>query len=75
MKMLGVILIVAGVLALAYGGFSYTKKKTVLDVGPVEAQVDQKKSVPIPPLVGGASIILGLIIVASGSRGTDRRTA
>jgi len=68
--MVGVILIVAGVLAMIYGGFSYTKEKTVLDVGPIEAKVDEKESVPIPPIAGGVAVIAGVFMVLA-----DRRQA
>lgn len=68
MRLLGVLLIVAGTLAIVYGGFSYTRQRTVLDVGPIEAKVDGRKSVPIPPLVGGGALLAGLAIVLTARR-------
>lgn len=68
MRLLGVLLIVAGTLAIVYGGFSYTKQRTVLDVGPIEAKVDERKSVPIPPLVGSGALLAGLAIVLTARR-------
>lgn len=70
MRVLGVILIVAGVLAMIYGGISYTKEKTGLDVGPIEAKVDDQESVPIPPISGGVAVIAGVFMVLA-----DRRSA
>ena len=68
MRPLGIVLTVAGILALIYGGFNYTKQRTVLDVGPIEAKVDERKSVPIPPLVGGIILVAGLALVMGSRR-------
>jgi hypothetical protein len=70
MKWLGMLLIVAGLAGLVYGGFRYTRHHTVLDVGPVQAKVDEKKSVPIPPVAGGAALFAGIVLVLA-----DRRRA
>jgi len=64
----GIVLIVAGVLALAYGGFSYTREKEVLDLGPIEATAETRETVPLPPILGGAAIIGGIALVVVGSR-------
>jgi hypothetical protein len=63
MRILGIILIVIGVLSLAYGGFTYTKERKVVDIGPIEAKVDEKKTVPLPPIVGGIALAVGLVLV------------
>jgi hypothetical protein len=68
MKVLGLVLIVLGVLALAYGGFSYTKEKKVLDVGPIQATTKTHETVPIPPIVGGAAIVAGIAVLAVSAR-------
>ncbi|HXE80808.1 MAG TPA: hypothetical protein VNK41_08670 [Vicinamibacterales bacterium] len=65
---IGIILIVAGVFALAYGGFSYTEREKVLDVGPIEATAERRESVPIPPILGGAAIVGGIALVVVGMR-------
>jgi uncharacterized membrane protein YidH (DUF202 family) len=67
-QLLGIVLIVAGVLLLAYGGFSYTKREKVLDIGPVEATTEQHRTVPVPPIVGGAAVIGGIALLVVGSR-------
>ena len=63
MKTIGIVLAVAGLLALIYGGFTYTRDRKVIDVGPIEAHVDQKERVPISPLVGAVVLIAGLAFV------------
>jgi uncharacterized membrane protein YidH (DUF202 family) len=65
---LGVVLIVVGILALAYGGFSYTREKEILDIGPVEATAEERETIPIPPLLGGAAVIGGIVLVVAGIR-------
>ena len=64
----GVVLIVAGLLALAYGGFSYTDRETVLDVGPIEATAETRETVPIPPILGGAAVVGGVVLLVMGLR-------
>jgi uncharacterized membrane protein YidH (DUF202 family) len=64
----GVVLILLGVAALALGGFSFTQKEKVLDLGPIEATADDKKSVPIPPVVGVLAIVGGVVLVATSAR-------
>jgi hypothetical protein len=59
MKMLGVFLLVLGILAVAYGGFSYTKEKHDARIGPVEIQLTEKKHVNVP-------LWAGLLVAASG---------
>jgi uncharacterized membrane protein YidH (DUF202 family) len=68
MKIAGIVLIVAGVLALAYGGFSYTKEKKVIDLGPLQATTKTHETVPIPPLIGGAAVIGGIVLLIAGGR-------
>jgi len=63
MKLLGAILIVLGIVGLLYGGFTYTKREKVVDFGPLQATVDQKKTVPIPPILGVVALSAGLILV------------
>jgi hypothetical protein len=71
MKILGFILILAGILALAYRGITYTKREEVLDLGPIEATVDQKKTIPIAPVAGALILATGVVLVLVDRR---RRT-
>jgi hypothetical protein len=65
MKPLGVILVVLGVLALVYQGFTYTTQKKVLDVGPIQATKQERHTVPLPPILGALALIGGVIILVS----------
>jgi hypothetical protein len=66
----GVVLIVLGIAGLAFGGFSFTRKEKVLDLGPIEASADKKESLPIPPILGALAIVGGVVLVAVGARRT-----
>ena len=65
-KLVAVALIVAGVLGLAYGGFSYTKDKDTVSVGPVSVSAEQKGFVS--PAVGAVAVVAGLVLVAVGRK-------
>jgi hypothetical protein len=65
---LGIVLIVLGALALAYQGITYTTHKKVLDVGPIHATKDEHKTIPLPPIVGGAALIAGLVLILTDAR-------
>jgi hypothetical protein len=65
MKPLGLILVVLGVLALVYQGFTYTTQKKVLDVGPIQATKQEHHTVPLPPILGALALIGGVIILVS----------
>jgi hypothetical protein len=54
--------------ALAYQGFTYTKRETVLDIGPVHATADRQKTLPIPPIVGIVAAVGGVALLAIGMR-------
>ena len=65
---IGVILIIVGIVALAYGGFSYTKREKVLDIGPIQATAEKKETIPFPPILGGLCLVGGVILVVAGGR-------
>ena len=66
--LLGFILIVLGVIALAYQGITYTTHKRILDVGPIHATKEEHNTIPLPPIVGGLALIGGIVLVAAGSK-------
>jgi uncharacterized membrane protein YidH (DUF202 family) len=66
----GILLIIIGIVGLAYGGFSFTRKEKVLDVGPIEASADKKESLPVPPILGALAIVGGVVLLASSARRT-----
>jgi drug/metabolite transporter (DMT)-like permease len=68
MKIVGILLIIAGVIALVYGGFSYTTKKKDVDVGPLQVSHKQNHTVPLPPILGVVAIIGGGALVYFGAR-------
>ena len=65
----GIVLIVLGLAALAYQGFSYTSRETVIDIGPIKATADTQKTVPIPPIAGIIAVVAGVALVVAGKRG------
>ncbi len=62
-SMAGIVLIVLGVIALAYQEFTYTTHKKVADIGPVHVSQDEQKSIPVPPIVGGAAVLGGVALL------------
>jgi uncharacterized membrane protein YidH (DUF202 family) len=68
MKLIGVLLIVFGIVALVTGGIRYTTREKVLDLGPVEATTEKHKTIPFSPLVGLASIAGGVVILVTRTR-------
>jgi hypothetical protein len=69
---LGVVLIALGAVGLIYGGINYTTKKNVVDLGSIELQVDQKKHIPMPPILGGVAVAVGVALVFIGRRDVAR---
>ena len=67
-KLIGIVLIVAGSLGLAYGGFSYTKETTAVKLGPMELKVQEKESVNVPLIVSGGAIVLGVVLLVGVGR-------
>ena len=66
--MLGILLVVLGVLALVYQGFSYTRQEKVIDIGPIHATADAQEQVPLPPIVGGVALAAGAVLLAIGAK-------
>jgi hypothetical protein len=63
---LGILLVLFGVVALAYQGISYTTREKVIDLGPIEATKETHKSIPIPPIIGGLALVGGIALVVMG---------
>jgi len=68
MKIAGILLIIAGVVALIYGGFSYTSQKKAVDLGPIQIDTTERHSVPISPVLGVIAIAGGAFLVYSGGK-------
>jgi hypothetical protein len=65
---LGVLLIVAGLVALAYQGITYTRREKVIDLGPIQATAERERTVPLPPVVGIVAVAAGVALVFAGVR-------
>jgi hypothetical protein len=64
----GIALIVLGLAALAYQGFTYTTREKVIDIGPIQATAERQKTVPLPPIVGIVAVVAGVGLLVAGSR-------
>jgi hypothetical protein len=65
---IGAILIVLGVISLAYQGITYRTRETVIDIGPLKASVEKEKTIPLPPILGGLALVGGVVILIAGTR-------
>jgi hypothetical protein len=65
---IAIALIVLGVLALAYQGFTYTHQEKVLDLGPIHATAEKREHVSIPPILGGLALAGGIVLLLVGAR-------
>ncbi|MGB7620728.1 MAG: DUF3185 domain-containing protein [Terriglobia bacterium] len=66
--LIGILLVILGVLALAYQGFNYTHQEKVLDVGPIHATVEKHDRVSLPPILGGLVLVGGVALLVAGAR-------
>jgi len=62
----GIVLIVLGVVALAYQGITYTTREKIIDVGPLKATVEKQKTIPLPPVLGGLALAGGIALFIAG---------
>ena len=65
---IGIILIAIGIIALVWGGITYTKREKVIDAGPLQVSADREKTIPFPPVLGGICLVGGIVLVIVGSR-------
>jgi len=71
MKLIGIVLVVLGVIGLAYGGVSWTTREKVVDMGPVQVSRDKTQSFPLPPIAGGVCLIAGIVVLVAAARQTS----
>jgi hypothetical protein len=62
-KIVGIVLVVLGIAGLAYGGFSWTSRDTIVDAGPIEITADKTERLPLPPVVGGLLLVAGVVLI------------
>jgi hypothetical protein len=64
----GIVLVIVGVICLAYQGITYTSHKKVLQVGPIQATKTEHRTIPLPPIVGGVLVVGGIVLISVGGR-------
>lgn len=64
-----IILIIVGIMAFGYQGFTYTTREKVIDIGSLDVSVAKKKTIPIPPIVGGIALVGGIVLMVMGRKG------
>ena len=67
-KLVGIVLIAAGVIALVYGSFSYTKDTSAVKLGPLELTVKEKETVNVPVWAGIGAIVVGAALLVMGGK-------
>ncbi|WP_199140880.1 hypothetical protein [Pedobacter sp. ASV12] len=67
-RTIGVILMIIGIIMLAWTGFTYTKKEKVIDAGPIQVSADKQKTVNWPPYVGGIVLIAGVVVFVGSKK-------
>jgi hypothetical protein len=68
-RILGIVLIVLGLAGLVVGGLSFERKKADVDLGPVDFEVTERKTVPVPPVAGAAAVVAGVALMLVAKRG------
>ena len=68
MMLIAIVLIILGVIALAYQGITYTTREKVLKIGPIEATRETEKTIPLPPVLGGAALAVGIVLLIMGAK-------
>jgi uncharacterized membrane protein len=66
--LIGIILIVFGIVALAYQGITYTTREKVVNIGPIHMTADKTKTLPLPPIVGGIALVGGIVFLVVGNK-------
>jgi hypothetical protein len=70
-RIVGTILVAIGIIALVWGGISWTREETIVDLGPIEAEAETRETIPLPPIVGGVALVAGIVLLVVPAR---RRT-
>ena len=67
-RIAGVVLIVLGLVGILWGGFSFTREKTVVDVGPFKATTQERETIPFPPVAGAIALVAGVVLLVLPAR-------
>ena len=68
MKLIGILLVAFGVIALVYGGIRYSTREKVLQIGSLQATTERHHEIPLPPIVGITAIVGGIVLVVADVR-------
>ncbi len=63
MKLVAIALVVLGVLSLAYQGITYTTREEIVEIGPFKATKETRKTIPLPPILGGVAVVSGVVLL------------
>jgi hypothetical protein len=67
---IAIILIIVGIAAFAYQGITYTSREKVVDLGPVQVTAEKTRTFPLPPIVGGITLVGGIVLLLVGNKKT-----
>jgi hypothetical protein len=67
-RIVGLVLVIIGLVALLWGGISWTREETVADVGPLEIESETRETIPLPPIVGGVALVAGALLLVLPAR-------
>ena len=67
-SLVGIVLIALGIVAFVFQGITYTTREKVIDLGPLQATKEEKKTIPLPPILGGIALVGGIALLVAGSR-------
>jgi uncharacterized membrane protein len=67
-KTIGIVLIALGLFGLAWGGFTYTTRESVVDIGPIHATREKTHDVPLPPIAGALALVAGIVLLVIGNK-------
>lgn len=68
MRIAGLVLVAIGLVGLIWGGVSWTRERTVVDVGPIQATAEERETIPVPPIVGGIALVTGIVLLVVPAR-------
>jgi hypothetical protein len=68
LTIVGIVLLVLGLISFAYQGISFTKSEKVLEIGPITATKQTKQTIPLSPVLGGAAMLGGIVLLVAGAR-------
>ena len=67
-RIVGLVLVIIGLVSLLWGGIFWTREKTIVDIGPIQARSQERESIPLPPILGGVALAAGVLLLFIPSR-------